>query len=156
MKRSYYFSVDFQEQTIIGSKSTIEKAGRIGSPQYKELCELIQVHSDFRIVEKTIETKKNKETYHGLTFKVMEEYIKTQADSDKNLMRFAAVKRVAKAKGSLYPLTKKWFLKTFPTYAEKEVDGNEVKTLTSDLDAQADAELEEIISDSTDKNEEVA
>ena len=59
MKRSKYFTVDFQEQTIIGSKSAIEKARRIGSPQYKELCEVIKAHPNFKITEKAIKTKKD-------------------------------------------------------------------------------------------------
>ena len=148
MKCSKYFTVDFQEQTIIGSKNAIEKAGHIGSPQYKELCEVIQAHPTFTIAEKAIKTKKDKATYHGLTFKTMEDYIKTQPNSELNLAKFAAVQRIAKAKNSLYPLTKKWFLNTFPMYKESSVaEVEDTAALKEEAEAAAAKELEMLADD---------
>ena len=152
MKRSKYFTVDFQEQTIIGSKSAIEKAGRIGSPQYKELCEVIKAHPNFKITEKAIKTKKDKATYHGLTFDTMRDYIQTQPDSEKNLLKFEAVQRIAKAKNSLYPLTKKWFLNTFPSYKENSVEEIE-KEAAAALKKEAEAEVEKELEMLEDDNE---
>lgn len=59
----------------------------------------------------------------------MEAYIITQPNSEANLKEFAAVKIIAEAKGSKYPLTKKWFLQTFPEYKLNEV--SEKETVTS-------------------------
>ena len=56
----------------------------------------------------------------------MEDYIKTQKDSESRLVEFASVQKVAKAKGSLYPLTKKWFLETYPEYKENSVAAAEI------------------------------
>ena len=145
MSYSKYFTVDFQEQTIIGSKSTIEKAGRIGSPQYKELCEVIEAHPTFEIAEKVVNVKKKKATYKGLSFENMRDYIKTQPDSKMNLAKFEAVKRIAKAKNSLYPHTKKWFLSTFPSYKENSIAEIEDAALKAETDAAAAKELEMLV-----------
>ena len=151
-----YFAIDFTTKTIIGTKTNITKAGRIGSPQYKELCEIMELHPTFSIVAKEIKKNKSKKTYHGLTFQVMEEYIKTQKDSEKMLVKFAAVKRIAETKGSKYPLTKKWFLNTFPAYKVNEISEDETKTLTSKIktatEAEINAEIEAIFSRSTEED----
>lgn len=148
MKYSKFFTLDFQEQTIIGSKSAIEKAGHIGSPQYKELCEVIQAHPTFKVAEKVIKTQNDKATYHGLTFEIMQDYIKTQPGSEMNLAKFEVVKRIAKAKNSLYPLTKKWFLSTFPSYKENSIAEIEDTTLKAEVEAAA-KEIEMLVDDET-------
>ena len=56
----------------------------------------------------------------------METYIKTQPNSKERLIEFAAIQKVAKAKGALYPLTKKWFLATFPEFKENNVSEAEI------------------------------
>lgn len=154
MKAATYFTVDFQSNSIVGTKTNIAKAGRIGSPQYDALCEVMALHPTFKVATKVINAKEDKKTYHGLTFKVMEAYIKTQADSEKMLVKFQAVKRIAETKGSVYPLTKKWFLKTFPAYKVNEVAEDEAKALAAEIaaaEAEAAAELEVITSNTTDE-----
>ena len=66
-----------------------------------------------------IEFKKiQKKTYNGLDFSRMEDYIRTQPRSAERLAEFKEIKKVAGAKCGLYPLTKKWFLETYPEYKE--------------------------------------
>ena len=136
------------ENTIIVSKAFYKKASAYGSAEYKELRNAILDNPNAQIIFKT----SDKKTYKALTFKVMEAYIKTQPDSDKMLKKFEAVKRVAKAKGSLYPLTKKWFLKAYPDYKVNEVSEAEAEKLA----AEAEAEIAALISDSAETLEEVA
>ena len=121
------------ETTIIVSKAFYKKASAYGSAEYAILREAMRDNPTFEIAFKTIEKK----TYNGLTFEKMMDYIKTQPDSDKMQKKFAAVQRVAKAKGSLYPLTKKWFLKAYPGYKVNEVSETEAKT----LEAAAEKEI---------------
>ena len=132
------------EGTITVSKAFYKKASVFGSAEYIALREAMRDNPTFKIVFKTIEKK----TYSGLTFQKMEDYIKTQPDSDKMLAKFAAVQRIAKAKGSLYPLTKKWFLNAYPSYKDNEISDAEAK-------AEALAELE-ALSDSNNTLSEVA
>ena len=129
------------ENTITISKAFYKKASVFGSAEYKELRSAIKDNPTAEIIFKT----SDKKTYKALTFKVMEAYIKTQTDSEMMLAKFEAVQRVAQAKGSLYPLTKKWFLNTYPDYKENEVSEAEAKTLTDELAQKAAAEAEKEI-----------
>jgi hypothetical protein len=46
-------------------------------------------------------------------------------------MEFESVKTVAETKGAAYPLTKKWFLSTYPKFKENNVSEEEWKTIFS-------------------------
>ncbi len=144
------------ENTITISKAFYKKASAFGSAEYEALRSAILDNPTAKIVFKTIEKK----TYKALTFKIMEDYIRMQPDSDKMLVKFAAVKRIAKAKNSLYPYTKHWFLKTFPAFKENEVSEAETEALTAALsaaaEAEAAAEIAAIISNSTDNTKTAA
>lgn len=144
--------VNVIENSIIVSKAFYKKASAYGSAEYAALREAMRDNPTYKISFKTIEKK----TYGGLTFEKMMDYIKTQPDSDKMLIKFAAVQRIAKAKGSLYPLTKKWFLNTFPAYKVNEVIEAEAKKLTAELAAEAEDEIAALISDSAETLSEVA
>ena len=52
----------------------------------------------------------------------MKDYIITQPNADKNLEMFETIKTIADARGAKYPLTKKWFLNTFPEYKENKIN----------------------------------
>lgn len=140
------------DNTITISKAFYKKASAYGSAEYVALREAMRDNPAYKIVFKTIEKK----TYSGLTFEKMMDYIKTQPDSAKMLIKFAAVQRIAKAKGSLYPLTKKWFLNAFPAYKVNEVKEAEAKKLTAELAAEAEAEIAALISDSAETLSDVA
>ena len=117
-----YFTIDFAKKAIVGSKSTIAKAGKIGSPQYEALCSIMKIHPTFTIENKVIAKKKDKLNYKNLTFARMEEIIKMSKNSEMMLNKFEAAKKMAKMKNSLYPLTKKWFLDNYPEYKENRIE----------------------------------
>ena len=60
------FAVNFAENTIIASKTTLKKAGVPNSPEYKELMKLMKKHPTFAVAEKDINTAEGKKTYKGL------------------------------------------------------------------------------------------
>ena len=122
LKMKKNISVDAIESTLTISKAFYKKASVFGTPEYKELRQAISECPSFTILFKT----SDKKTYNGLSFERMEDYIKTQKNSEKYLVEFASVQKVAKAKGSLYPLTKKWFLETYPEYKENSVAAAEI------------------------------
>lgn len=124
MKKINPITIDLINQTITISKAFYKKASTYGTAEYELLRDAIQQNHGFTIVFKTVEKK----SYNGLTFKRMEDYIKTQTNSEANLKAFVDVQRIAEAKGGKYPLTKKWFLKTFPEYALNEVSDSEMGT----------------------------
>ncbi len=123
------------ESTITVTKAFYKRASVYGSAEYVEFHSAVQDNPDFEIVFKVVEKK----TYGGLTFGTMTEYIKTQPNSERMLVKMAAVMRVAKAKNSLYPLTKKWFLATYPSYKENAVAETEAAALVKKAEAEAEA-----------------
>ena len=123
------FTYNFIEKAIIGSKAAIERANKGKNPEYAELSGMLAAHPDFTVRVKDIQKKEGNKTYSKLTFERMEEYIRTQfADKkilNEKLIEFKAIKKVAEAKGAKYPLTKKWFFATYPSFKEGEVSEQE-------------------------------
>lgn len=115
------FSYDFPKHSIIASATTLKKARNPQSAECKILLRMMSEHPDFEVAEKEINKKDGKQTYKGLTFQAMTDYIKTQANSEAEIRKYEVVRHIAKIKGSEYALTKKWFLNAYPTYKEKAI-----------------------------------
>lgn len=115
------FSYDFPKRSIIASATTLKKARNPQSAECKMLLRMMSEHPDFEVAEKTIQKKPSKQTYKGLTFGTMEDYIQTQPNSKDEIRKYEVVRRIAKIKGSEYALTKKWFLNAYPAYKEKAI-----------------------------------
>ena len=107
------FAVSFADNTIVASKTTLKKAGKPGTPEYKELMKLIAKHPTFRVVEKEVTTNDSKKTYHGLTIEMMKTHIQKQENSETLMAEFEEAMKFGKSK---YPLAKKWFVKQFPNF----------------------------------------
>ena len=137
-----YFTLNHINNTIEGTKTALKKAGVLDTPECKELCELMNRFPKYKISVKTPKKNNEKKTYHGLSLDTMKEYIALQPNSENMLKKFEAVKRVAKAKGALYPLTKKWFLNEYPDYKVNSVSEDEAKA-AEDLEAIREAEDQE-------------
>lgn len=120
------FTYNFVNKTIVGPKSAINRANKGMKPEYGMLCEMLAEHPDFTVAEKQINHKADKKKYNGLTLPRMKEYIETQPNSKERLIEFAAIQKVAATKGAKYPLTKKWFLATFPEFKENNVSKAEI------------------------------
>ena len=105
------FTYNFVNKTIVGTKSAINRANKGMKPEYGMLCEMLAEHPDFTVAEKQINHKADKKKYNGLTLPRMKEYIETQPNSKERLID---------------PLTKKWFLATFPEFKENNVSEAEI------------------------------
>ena len=57
------FTVDFVNKKIIGTKTSLNKAKHYGTPEYNELCELMEAHPRFRVVTKKVKKSTGKHTY---------------------------------------------------------------------------------------------
>ena len=123
------FSYDFLKRSIIASATTLKKARNPQSAECKILLRMMSEHPDFEVAEKEINKKDGKQTYKGLTFGTMEDYIQTQTNSKKQLAVYQAVRRMAKIKGKEYALTKHWFLQSYPDYKEKAIAQQELHAL---------------------------
>ena len=121
------FNYNFVTKQIIGSNASIAKANKGIEPEYSELTSMINAQPTFSVVAKTIKHKAGKKLYRDLTFERMAEYIRLQADSAARMVEYNAIQKVAEAKGAKYPLTKKWFLATYPEYKENCVSNSEAE-----------------------------
>jgi len=152
------FNYDFERKAIIGSKSAINRANKGLNPEYKELSEMLAAMPSFSVQIKDIKKNKDQKRYSQLTFNKMEDYIRTQFSDEKELegkiIEFKAIQKVAEAKGAKYPLTKKWFLKTYPEYKESDVSENEAAAEMDKELAAATAALDALDLDDVDLEKE--
>ena len=107
------FTINFTNSTISGSKSALKKASNPASAEYKELTAKMAAHPTFKVVEKEPNTDKN--TYKGMDFKMMRDYINAQPNAKELMAEFDLA--VAMFNGK-YPLFKEWFLDTFKDDAD--------------------------------------
>lgn len=128
-----HFTYNFVARTIVGSKRSIDRANKGLSPEYNELTQMLAKQPTFSVTTKLINQKDDKKTYKNLTLSRMEEYISLLSNSEERLREFEAVKKVAEARGSKYPLTKKWFLTTYPEFKENKI----IEIQTANLIAEA-------------------
>ena len=118
-----HITADFANKTLNMTKSFYKKACKVGSAEYYELREAMADNPTYTI---NIIANDSKRSYRCLTIERMRAYIKTQTNSEQNLATLDRVIEVADAKGAKYPLTKKWFLETFPEYKESTVSEQEL------------------------------
>ena len=117
------FTYNFVNKTIVGTKSAINRANMGKNPEYTTLCEMLSAHPDFAVVEKQIKRNPDKKKYNGLTLDTMRAYIATQPDSEKRKAEFEGLLLIAKARGAMYPLAKKWFFENYPKFkGEKDYE----------------------------------
>ena len=130
------FVFDHINHSIVGSKTSIKKASKFNSPEYKELAKLMAEHPDYCIMEKEIHTNSSKRTYHGLTIKLMEDFISVQDNAEEMLSKFRTALSSSEAQGRKYTLTKKWFLRTYPGFdvaeAKKQIDAAIIASFNED------------------------
>ena len=115
------FTYDFTKKAIVGTKTSIRKANAGLNPEYEQLSNMLKEHPDFIVVEKVINHKAQKKTYKNLSIESMKKYIELQPNKEVALEIFEEVLKIATAKNAKYPLTKKWFLKTYPEYKESDI-----------------------------------
>ena len=135
---SVFFSIDFFEKKIYGTKASFNKAGLGHGPAYEELTAKMSAHPNFSLevrVQKHHITRA-KRTYEGLDFKFMEAYIDTKDNREDLMKDYKSIKETAeKTNLAKYPLTKKWFLGKFST-EENPFDMDAAKKEISDYAIQ--------------------
>lgn len=113
------FTVDFVSKQIICTKTSLNKAKHYGTPEYKELCELMEAHPRFRVITKKVKKSTSKHTYKDLNYEFIENYISIQSRSEEIKKEYEKIRKFAHDYNlGVYPYTKSWFLKKFGTEAE--------------------------------------
>lgn len=122
MKNNGY-RIDYTENTIVVTKNFLKRAGVIGSEEYTELVKVRKDFPDFEIVQREINKKEGKKTYGKLSYKVMEEFIKSTEEKDEVtsvLSEFRRVQQLSKVKSGPYAYVKTWFLKRYENVFSQE------------------------------------
>ena len=106
------------DKEILISKTFQKAAMNPTSNEYKDLAEIMGQHPDYKIAQRDIKKNPQKETYAGLTYEYMREYIilhSTPEEEKEAVAEFDELILVSKchSKAKRYPLIKKWFLKKY-------------------------------------------
>ena len=111
--------IDHSKKTIVMDRTFAKLSENTRSEEYAHLQQVRRDYPTYEVVRRKINSNPNKETYAGLTYDYMREYIYThvptenlddvQAEFDE-LILLSKCHRVAQR----YPTIKKWFLNKFP------------------------------------------
>ena len=116
------------DKEILVSKTFEKAAHNPNSREYKELMEVMNTHPTYKLAQRAIKKNTKKETYAGLTYKFMRDYIILHSTPEEEIAAVAEFDEkilISKchSKAQRYPSIKKWFLEKYP-----EVDGAEINT----------------------------
>ena len=109
--------IDFNNSEIIMDRAFAKNAKIVGSDQYNLLQGARRDYPTYSVTQRTIRKNPNKESYRGLTYDYMREYIIGHSD-DITLREFEEKVLISKCHSIRYPEIKKWFLNTFPEIEE--------------------------------------
>ncbi len=117
--------INFSAKVIEMTAKFAKAAAKFGSDEYKQLQEARRDYPNFRVVTVSRKATTQKESYKGLTYSYMENYIKTHDDEKKSIMAeyedlrgLSQEAQEALAEPCSYIEMKDWFLKKFPAIAE--------------------------------------
>lgn len=115
--------IDFANRQIIMDREFAKNASNTFSAEYQKLQAVRAENPDFRVVRKTIKKNPQKETYKGLTYPFMEDYIITHEPRESRkavLDELNEMILISKCHSQAfrYPVIKQWFLSRYPEIAE--------------------------------------
>ena len=117
--------INEKKMAIEMTKKFAAAARKFGTKQYRDLQEARRDYPNFKVVTITRKDTGCQDTYKGLTYKFMEDYIQKHDDAEQSIMaEYLTLRGQSEAaKENLlepysYNEMKTWFLKTFPAIAE--------------------------------------
>ena len=117
-----------EESTIEINKVFAKMAENPFSEEYAALQNLRKDYPIYKVRTREINKNPNKESWKGLTYAYMEDYIRTHSDKA-SMDEFNEKRLISKchSKAFRYPVIKKWFLEKFPEVANFGVTAEETK-----------------------------
>ena len=111
--------IDFENARIIMTRQFAQKCRNTLSTEYAHLQEVRRDYPTFAVVTREIKTNPNKESYKGLTYQYMEDYIATHETGEALkavLDEYNELRLITQchSKAFRYPVVKKWFLAKYP------------------------------------------
>lgn len=111
--------INHENKTIVMDRTFAKFAENTRSDEYAHLQQVRRDYPDYTVTTRTIKRNSEKETYKGLTYEYMEEYILRHESEEKQLeviKEFHELRTISKChkQGLRYPTIKKWFLEKYP------------------------------------------
>lgn len=111
--------INHENKTIVMDRTFAKFAENTRSDEYAHLQQVRRDYPDYAVTTRTIKRNSEKETYKGLTYEYMEEYILRHESEEKQLeviKEFHELRTISKChkQGLRYPTIKKWFLEKYP------------------------------------------
>jgi len=111
--------INHSNRTIVMDRTFAKYAANTRSEEYNHLQRVRQDYPGYEVIRRKINANVNKETYRGLTYEYMEDYILTHGTPEeikKNLKIYDEKKLISEchSKARRYPVIKSWFLETYP------------------------------------------
>lgn len=118
-----YAKLDHKNRRIVMDKAFAKNADIVGSREYNQLQACRRDYPDYDVVRREIKKNPNQERYSGLTYRYMEDYIRTHESRETVkvvLNEFFEMQLVSKghSKAFRYPVIKQWFLERYPEFFE--------------------------------------
>ena len=115
--------IDFAKNKIIMDRTFAKNAQNTNSPEYAHLQQVRQDYPTFTVMLRQIKKNPNKESYKGLTYDYMFDYIakyepvETRREVLNELDDMIFISK-CHSKAKRYPVIKNWFLEKYPEILE--------------------------------------
>ena len=139
---SVRFTLNFANNTIVGTKASFDKAGKGYGPIYEELAEKLAKHPTFTCVVKVPkQPAKPKRTYKGMDIPFIVDFLTAIGDSSTLQMVNDVVAFADKQNASKYPSVKRVLFDEYPNFdyadAKHKVSDYRHKRMLEDAKAQS-------------------
>lgn len=115
--------INREKKLIIMDRTFAKLSEDTRSEEYAHLQEVRRDYPDYTVITKKIKPNPNKETYKGLTYEYMTNYILTHETEENALAairEFNEMRVISNChrQGLRYPTIKRWFLNKYPAIEE--------------------------------------
>ena len=134
--------IDFEKKQIIMDRTFKKNAENTNSEEYAHLQQVRKENPTYTLITRQIKKNPKKDTYAGLTYEYMTNYIllhETAETKKAVLAEFNEMILISQchAKSKRYPVIKKWFLTKYPEIVkfgmpkDESKEENKVKEITA-------------------------
>lgn len=116
--------IKIENDQIIMDKTFAKKAAIYGTQEYQKLQRCRRDYPEHTVVTRSIKKNPGKESYKGLTYQFMEDYIASHENAKINMEKYRQLREIAKCHSVRYPHIKKWFLKTYSEVVTYGLENN--------------------------------
>lgn len=115
--------LDLLNSKIVIDRAFVKSCENPRSEEYALLQRTRQDYPNFQVITRTCKKNPNKESYKGLTYEFMENYIITHEQGEKRLEvldEYNELRLIAEchSRSRRYPVIKRWFLAKYPEIAD--------------------------------------